>query len=128
MTLVAVWVVLLLLLMLEFVSACILTFLAYWLDQLKDELCKENLQLAGELLNFFYLIYFAIRWLAYSWKCSRASQTIVFTTEENLQKEPRIMELRNQVRLQSFDSYDFFFLIYCWLLKFSPSLYGNRVE
>ncbi|KOM29248.1 hypothetical protein LR48_Vigan641s003600 [Vigna angularis] len=41
---------------------------------LKDELCKENLQLAVE-------------------------PKLLPSTEENLQKEPRIMELRNQCRI-----------------------------
>ncbi|CAJ1968802.1 unnamed protein product [Sphenostylis stenocarpa] len=34
-------------------------------DNVNDELCKENLQLAGESVNSFHCDY-AIRWLAFS--------------------------------------------------------------
>jgi len=46
--------------------ACILThFYPELFDQVNDELCKENLQLAGELLNSFHCDD-AMRWLAAS--------------------------------------------------------------
>ena len=78
--------------------------------QLKDELCKENLQLAGELFNFLFNGRPII-------KLQQSFSIFAFTTEENLQKEPRIMELRNQVRIQSYDQYAFFFFKIPNLLK-----------
>ena len=40
-------------------------FYTYGCDQVNDDLCKENLQLAGKLWNSFYC-HAAIRWLAAS--------------------------------------------------------------